>query len=134
MSHDTTEMLEITNSCTCETWDDQANDFVPTTECWGHCWETMLEDFECVAYDLLSENETNEWRIDDFPVWNGKVSGVFEASNARQLLERITPSRTEWRLAYKAHKTHLECVLWHHDAPMGGRMIVAPRVNEEEVK
>lgn len=128
----TDTMFEITNSCTCLVWDEERGyeDEVPLDGCYGTCWEDALSDFADEVHELIDNNIGDEWRIEGFPVWHGTVDGVFEARTHHELIERITPSRTEWHLRYRVNGNVLECVLSHHDAPMGGSMKVTPLCTE----
>ncbi|NBS70010.1 hypothetical protein EBT31_14010 [bacterium] len=131
---DTETMLTIQNTCACVTYNEATGDWDEAPECWGDCWSDMVDDFADAVHALIGGNTGSDWRIEGFPVWHGTVDGVFTARTHQELLERITPNRTEWILRYKAHEDHLECVLSHHDAPTGGRMIVTPLATEGEVK
>lgn len=126
----TDTMFEITNTCTCVTYNEDKGDFEESPECWGDCWDCALDDFADTVHNLIDNNIGDEWRIEGFPVWHGTVDGVFEARTHHELIERITPSRTEWRLRYRVVGNTLECVLSHHDAPMGGAMKVVPVCTE----
>lgn len=118
-------MIEITNLCACVTFDEDTGEWKEAPECWGDCWSDQVEQFGWDT-EALFAGDTTEWRIDGFPVWNGTRSGTFTAKTHEELLRAITPDRTEWRLSYKVESDHISCVLYHHDAPTGGRMTVRP--------
>jgi hypothetical protein len=115
------------NTCTCTVYDEATGEYTdePADDCWGDCWESVLLDFTNITAHLFSENNQG-FRITGFPVWNGTVDGYFSARNAKELLDSITPDRTEWRLEVTVHADHLTGVLSHHDAPMGGTIVVTP--------
>ena len=116
------------NTCSCVEYDEEtegAEDAVPTEYCYGWCWNDTVQDFSHITEHLFTENSQG-FRITGFPVWNGTVDGYFSASNAEQLLNNITPDRTEWRLEVTVHADHLTGRLYHHDAPMGGTITVTP--------
>jgi hypothetical protein len=111
------------NTCTCEISNETYDEFAPADDCYGHCWEFTLEDFENITEHLFTENN-QEFRIEGFPRWDGPVSGTFHARTAELLLASITPDRTEWRLELTVHATHLTGVLSHHDG--SGTITVTP--------
>ena len=133
-THDHTGTLtgEITNTCTCN-----AEEMYDTDEpytCYGECWEWALEDWTNCMQEWVENNPTETWLVTNFPTWHGGVTGVATARTAEELLRAITV-RSEWRMRWTLSTTTdattqattctLECVLSHHDAPTGGRMIVA---------
>ena len=122
----------IQNTCTCEEWNETTGEWVPTQECYGDCWEHEQYGFQLATETLFdSPNFTGTWKIEGFPVWNGTVSGIFDATDHKKLLSSITPDRTAWILRYEIIGETLTGVLSHHDAPMGGRITVT-MIKEEE--
>lgn len=109
----TTFDFEITNSCTC----------IAPYDCLGYCWDESLYQF---FVDLENWFIPGTYRIDNFPVWNGKLTGWFDAENLDEFLNYITPDRTEWILRYSVPEIGkpFEAILSHHDAPTGGRISV----------
>lgn len=109
----TTFDFEITNSCTCD------DSYI----CYGDCWEFAFDQW---SIDLEHWFVPGTYRIDNFPVWNGKLSGWFDAENVDEFLNCITPDRTEWVLRYFIPEIgkSFEAILFHHDAPTGGRISV----------
>ena len=126
-----TYSAEYTNTCSCEVWNEETDEYTPANDCYGDCWEFVIEDFTNITEHLFTENSQG-FRITGFPVWNGTVDGYFSARNAKELLGNITPDRTEWRLEVTVHADHLTGRLYHHDAPMGGNITVTPFSEEEE--
>ena len=126
-----TYSAEYTNTCSCEVWNEETDECVPANDCYGDCWDFTVEDFANITEHLFSENSQG-FRITGFPVWNGTIDGYFSARNASELLNAITPDRTEWRLELTVHADHLTGRLYHHDAPMGGNIVVTPFSEEEE--
>ena len=126
-----TYSAEYTNTCSCEVWNEETDECVPANDCYGDCWDFTVEDFANITEHLFSENSQG-FRITGFPVWNGTIDGYFSARNASELLNAITPDRTEWRLEVTVHADHLTGRLYHHDAPMGGNIVVTPFSEEEE--
>ena len=125
-----TYSAEYTNTCSCEVWNEETDECVPANDCYGDCWDFTVEDFANITEHLFSENSQG-FRITGFPVWNGTIDGYFSARNASELLNAITPDRTEWRLEVTVHADHLTGRLYHHDAPMGGNIVVTPFSEEE---
>ena len=126
-----TYSAEYTNTCSCEVWNEETDECVPANDCYGDCWDFTVEDFANITEHLFSDHNQG-FRITGFPVWNGTVDGYFSARNASELLNAITPDRTEWRLEVTVHADHLTGRLYHHDAPMGGNIVVTPFSEEEE--
>lgn len=126
-----TYSAEYTNTCSCEVWNEETDECVPANDCYGDCWDFTVEDFSNITEHFFSENNQG-FRITGFPVWNGTIDGYFSARNASELLNAITPDRTEWRLEVTVHADHLTGRLYHHDAPMGGNIVVTPFSEEEE--
>lgn len=124
MTTDTEHLFTITNTCVCESWDDEASEWSPSYDCFG-CWDEAKDDFLGDTKPLFeSDNFTGWWKIEGFPVWYGTIGGIFTANNADALLEAITPDRTEWTLRYRVEGETLVGTLSHHDAPTGGRITV----------
>jgi len=119
------EMRTITNGCSCVTYNEETGDWETAPECWGDCWDCSLEDFHDTLSEFVDNNPTTEFSITGFPVWYGRVDGYFEATTTRQLLDRITPNRTEWTLRYALNGDTLECFLSHHDG--SGAMTITYR-------
>ena len=123
------------NTCSCGDWNEDRDEYTPAddcyNDCYGDCWDFTVEDFSNITEHLFSENNQG-FRITGFPVWNGTIDGYFSARNASELLNAITPDRTEWRLELTVHATHLTGRLYHHDAPTGGNITVTPFSEGEE--
>ena len=115
-------VAEYTNACTCVTYDDDSGQWNEAPECWGDCWECQLDDFLYVSQELLESSTT--FKIDGFPTWYGATGGIFDASNAQQLLLAITPRNTEWELSLTVENNCLTGVLSHHDGV--GTITVTP--------
>lgn len=120
-----TYTAEYTNECSCEISNETYDEFAPSNDCYGNCWELQVEDFAHITEHLFTDNN-QEFRITGFPVWDGTIDGTFHARTAEKLLESITPNGTEWRLELTVHATHLTGRLYHHDAPTGGNITVTP--------
>lgn len=118
-------MTTITNECSCETYDIETGEYHPAPDCYGDCWGETVEDFTNITEHLFTDNHQT-FRITGFPVWNGTINGEFVAKNPTELLRAITPHNTAWRLEYEVTDTELVGRLSHHDAPMGGRIVVTP--------
>ena len=125
-----TYTAEYTNECSCEISNETYDEFAPADDCYGHCWEFTLEDFENITEHLFTDNEQG-FTITGFPIWNGTRDGYFLARNAEELLRNITPDRTAWTLRLTVYPTHLTGVLSHHDAPTGGLITVTPFSQDE---
>ena len=122
---ETTTTFEYTTTCSCETYNPETDEYTPSNDCYGDCWEYTVEDFTNITEHLFAENSQG-FRITGFPVWNGTVDGYFSARNASELLNAITPARTDWRLDGSVFADRIEARLYHHDAPTGGNIVVTP--------
>jgi hypothetical protein len=128
---ETAMKFEYTNECTCEVYDPETDTSTPTSDCYGDCWEFTVEDFTNITEHLFVDNAQG-FSITGFPVWNGTVDGRFTARTAKDLLHSMTPDGTSWRLDGTVYADRIEAVLYHHDAPMGGKMVVAPIGEDSE--
>ena len=58
---------EITNSCTCLTFEEDGETKSVDTEygstCYGDCWEYAVEDFAMITEELRNSNETDWWKV-----------------------------------------------------------------------
>lgn len=128
---ETTTKFEYSNTCSCEAYDHETDETVPSHECYGYCWNNTLEDFAYITEHLFIESNQG-FTITGFPVWNGTIDGRFTARNHRELLDAMTPDSTEWRLVGTVYGDRIEAVLSHHDAPTGGRIVVTPIAEDME--
>lgn len=117
------------NTCSCGNWDEETDEFTPSNDCYGDCWDDTVQDFTNITEHLFTDNN-QQFRIEGFPVWYGTIDGTFHARTAEKLLESITPDRTEWRLEVTVHATHLTGVLSHHDGT--GVITVTPFSEDDE--
>ena len=121
----------IQNTCVCEAWNDDTNEWQESGDCFG-CWDEATDDFSFATKSLFdSPNFTGWWKIEGFPTWRGPVGGLFDAKDSDQLLNQITPDRTEWTLVYEVKGETLTGRLSHHDAPTGGQITVTMIPNPE---
>lgn len=121
-----TDKLEgkFTNACQCQDYDIETGEWYEATEHISDCWEYQLDDFAYISQDLFDISHT--FRIDGFPTWYGQTGGIFDASNAEELLLAITPRNTEWSLRVTIEQNYLTGVLSHHDG--AGTITVTPIV------
>lgn len=123
MTNDTKDQFqtlhfEITNSCTCEFYDEEKDEYFPSENCWGDCWEFSVEDFTNITNHLFEKNETGWWKVSKLRLWDGDVSGFFHADSALKLLQGMSV-RSEWYMRGDVYEDRIEYSLSHHDAPMG---------------
>jgi hypothetical protein len=134
MNTASTEVLKgtITNSCSCTVYDEATGEYTEelATECYGTCWEDSVEDFANVTEELRKNNDTDYWKVQNLRLWNGEVSGHFQARTVGELLQGMTV-RSEWTMRYEVFADRVEYSLSHHDAPMGSKTVLLP-VSEEE--
>lgn len=128
-----THQHEITNTCTCTQYDFVLGDWTdePATDCYGDCWDMVLDDFREDTKSLRESNTTGWWKCTDLRLWNRNVSGYFHADTVAKLLEGMTV-RSEWIMRYTVHEDRVEYSLSHHDA-MGSATTLTP-VSEDEAE
>ncbi len=112
--------IRMTNSCSC--WDEDEENL--SCECSGWCWTDQVDEFHDLTRHLFSDWQQKFWIA--APVWSGTVEGMFTADSGKQLINAITPANTEWRLEATIYDDRIEGLLYHHDVPTGGRIIVTP--------
>jgi hypothetical protein len=110
--------FEYTNNCTCEYYDEETEESIPSPDCWGDCWEYVLDDFKEITKDLFYENETNWWKVSNIRLWDGESSGYFFADNVKELIKGMTVN-SEWMMSGEVFNDYINYSLSHHDAPMG---------------
>jgi len=124
---------EITNTCTCLTYEENGEEMTIDTEygstCFGDCWEFAVEDFSMITEELRDSNETDWWKVDDLRLWSGYVSGYFYGKTVSAILEGMTV-RSEWNMSYKVFSDRIEYSLSHHDA-MGSASTLRPVTDNE---
>lgn len=114
---------EITNTCSCRTYDPITEKEIETTDCYGDCWDDSLRELVVDIGEWFNNNPTYEWSVNGLPLWDGSVSGKFTAKTIVEFVRGITVN-SEWQLRYKVEGSELHCNLSHHDAPVGGSYIV----------
>lgn len=122
--------FEYTNTCTCQTYDADLDDYFDAQDCYGDCWEYTLEDFSNITSHLFENNETNLWRVNNLRLWDGDVSGFFKATNVSDLIRGMTVN-SEWIMRGEVFDDRIEYSVSHHDAPMGSSTVLTI-VSEEE--
>jgi hypothetical protein len=124
--------FEYTNSCTCQDYDPDTDEYSDSLECYGDCYSYTLEDFQEITSELFQQNDSLWWKIENFRLWNGEHSGYVYAENSRQLLERMTVD-SHWIMRGTVYKDFIFYSLSHHDVPMGSATTVVP-LTEQEVE
>lgn len=122
--------FEYTNTCTCTYYDEETEESIPSLDCWGDCWEYVVEDFTNITEHLFDENETYWWKISGFRLWDGDRSGFVKAKTPIELLRSMTVN-SEWNMSGEVFKNHIDYSLSHHDAPMGSRTTLT-MITEEQ--
>ena len=130
MSVENTVKFEYTNSCTCQTYDPEIDEYFDAQDCYGDCWEYTVEDFANITSHLFEANETDWWKVTALRLWNGDVSGFFSASNVQDLIRGMTVN-SEWTMRGEVFNDRIEYSLSHHDAPMGSSSVLT-MVSENE--
>jgi hypothetical protein len=114
---------ELTNTCSCRTYDPITEEETMPSSCYGDCWDDTLHLFSIGIEDWFNNNPTYEWSVSGLPLWNGTASGNFTAKTIAEFIRGITVN-AEWSLRYKVEGSELHCNLSHHDAPTGGSYTV----------
>lgn len=122
--------FEYTNTCTCTYYDEETDESTPSLECWGDCWEYVLDDFKEITLFLFDINETNWWKVSNIRLWDGESSGYFFADTVKELIHGMTVN-SEWIMSGEVFNDHINYSLSHHDAPMGSSTTLTI-VTEEE--
>lgn len=120
----------ITNGCSCVTYNEDIGEWEDAPECWGDCWDSAVEDFANVTETLRNNNMTDYWKVENLRLWNGEVSGHFQAKTVEDLLRGMTVN-SAWTMRYEVFADRIEYSLSHHDAPMGSASVLRA-VSEEE--
>ena len=124
--------FEYTNHCTCEEYNEEADEYLPTDYCFGDCWENQIQDFTNITEGLFDKNETNWWKVQGLRLWNGDVAGFFYAKDVIELIRGMTV-RSEWIMRGEVFDDRIEYSLSHHDAPMGSSSVLTI-ISEEQRK
>lgn len=107
--------FKYTNSCTCAYYDEEKDESIPSLECWGDCWEYVLDDFKEITAHLFDANETNWWKVSNIRLWDGESSGYFFADNVKELIYGMTVN-SEWIMTGEVFNDYIQYSLSHHDA------------------
>lgn len=139
---------ELSNTCSCQNYDEETDTFTDATECYGDCWDDALYVFKHDLGEWFTNNEDGWWQVNGLPLWDGNASGVFRATpttttptlhaggsvakvvsfvNTRRDIEEFVRGitvRGEWNLRYRLDGDVLVASLSHHDVPMGRQFTV----------
>lgn len=121
--------FKYTNTCTCAYYDEETDESIPSLECWGDCWEYVLDDFKEITAHLFDANETNWWKVSNIRLWDGESSGYFFADNVKELIYGMTVN-SEWIMTGEVFNDCIQYSLSHHDA-MGSNTTLT-MVTEEQ--
>ena len=121
--------LEFTNTCNCENYDIETGEFSPSEDCYGDCWELVIEDFANITQELRDSNETGWWKVSNLRLWNGEVSGYFHAKTVADIIRGMAVNG-EWTMRMTAYPDRIEYSLSHHDAIGSNSTLTA--ISDEE--
>lgn len=116
---------EITNECTCTIYDEDSDEHFDAPYCYGECWEDSVYFFGLCTEELRNANPSGHWQVDDIRLWNGNVSGYFQATNVEDIIRGMTVN-SSWIMRYRVYADRVEYSLSHHDAPMGSASVLRP--------
>lgn len=120
---------ELTNTCTCEHWDEDTSEFVPSEHCFGDCWDDALHSFGFAIAHLLAMSD--RFSVTGLKLWYGAIDGEFIATNTEQFVRGVSVD-SSWIMRYQVFADRMEYSLSHHDAPMGSSSVVRPIVESDE--
>ena len=121
--------FEYTNTCSCENYDMDTDELTPSLDCYGDCWEYVLDDFNRLTTDLFDNNETLWWKVSNLKLWDGNHSGYGKAKDAEELLRLMTVN-SDWNIEGKVFNDRIEYSLSHHDS-MGSNTVVTMITDEQ---
>ena len=113
----TTYEYFLTNSCICEDFDEETQESTPSLHCYG-CWDDEMSCLKDYLGNWFTDNPTDCWQVNDLPLWNREVSGLFTARTIDDFVRGITV-RGDWRIHLRLDGDILHADLAHHDVPMG---------------
>ena len=113
----TTYECVLTNSGTCEYFDEDTQKSIPSLECYG-CWDDEMSFLKDLLGDWFTDNPTNRWKVSGLPLWNRDVSRSFTARTIDDFVRGITV-RGDWTIRLRLKGDTLHAHLSHHDVPMG---------------
>jgi hypothetical protein len=121
--------FDITNSCTCESLDENDNP-IPTEYCWGDCYDIALENLdEQILKPWLNRHDldlSSELQVKGSGMGWQRVSATYEVL-AEDLLDSLTFD-SEWRLFFTLENDRLSVVRYSHDEPTGASFDVVPKL------
>jgi hypothetical protein len=123
--------FEYTNSCTCQVYDEELDQYCDSDDCFGHCYDEMIEDFKTITSHLFDMNKTGWWMIKNIRLWNRETSGFVRADDVAELIKGMTID-SEWIMRGEILDDRIEYSLSHHDA-MGSASSVSI-VKESEME
>ena len=121
--------FEYTNTCTCTNWNEDTQEYIESSDCYGDCWEYVLDDFNLLTIDLFDKNETMWWKVSNLGLWDGNHSGYGYAKDAEELLRLMTVN-SDWNIKGKVFNDRIEYSLSHHDS-MGSNTVVTMITDEQ---
>lgn len=122
---------EITNNCTCTVYDADSDEHFDAPDCYGECWEDTVHFFELCTEELRNANPSGHWQVENLRLWNGNVSGYFQATNVADIIRGMTVN-SSWFMYYRVYADRIEYSLSHHDAPMGSASVLRPADRDDD--
>lgn len=125
--------FEYTNTCTCQWYDSDTDEYFDTDDCIGDCWEFVMDDFTMLTEDLFSQNKTMWWKISNLRLWDGDHQGFAYANSPAKLIQAMTVN-SAWTMRGTILNDSIEYSLSHHDSPMGSNTTLSIVSIEEKEK
>lgn len=113
----------LTNTCTCQVYDEDSGEYRDTDYCDGSCWEDSIYTFGLSVQHLLDKSEC--FSVSGMRLWNGDFDGYFYAQSVSELVRGMTVN-SEWRMDYAVYEDCIAYSLSHHDAPTGSQSLLKP--------
>jgi hypothetical protein len=115
--------FEITNSCTCENYDEDTDTSTPAEYCYGDCYQDNRDN---LYHEIVKPwFERNDLAFEDKVLvvcknvnWD-HVDGVTTAVCDREGFIDALSINTEWRLDFRLDGNRLTARRYSHDEPMG---------------
>jgi hypothetical protein len=119
----------VTTECTCENYNNEADTFEPSTECYGDCGEWAWEDATSLIASWAKHWDTNGIRVEATRMTWQNVSAYAEMTfhNDNEQALRLFTVNGDYRVELSTTEDgQLTVTRYSHDEPMGCSMVAYP--------
>jgi hypothetical protein len=115
-------IAEMSSDCTCDTYNEETDEYEPSETCYGDCYEIQKDDVDYVIGEWQKLNEIEE---DDFIIINGRgMTWQNLEGSAKTTLDNLSSILTingDFRITWTLHEEtkKLTARRGSHDEPMG---------------